>query len=267
NSSDTVGRYLMDSTGTTVVALIPQLMHGIAHNEDGVGGLHLYIPWWLDNKKLDFARGYHFEIWGGRGMPGYGFMGGIHKYNALRAGANGADRPNGGGGYGRQLKDDYRRLYGAVVGFSGRGEMVARRENYCEIDPRVVDKYGIPVLRFNVRWSDQEYDQVKHMQETAREIIDELGGIQLSPMPTKEQGYGILPPGEIIHEVGVTRMGHDPRSSVLNAYCQSHDIKNLFVVDGGPFVSQAHKNPTWTILALSWRASDFIVEQRNKGNL
>jgi len=267
NDSDTVGRYLTDTVGVSVSGLVPRLMHGVPHNEDGTGGMHLYIPWWLDNKKLDFARGYHVEMWGGRHMPGYGFMGGIHNYNARRAGANGADRSSGGGGYGKQLKDDYRRLYGATLGFSGRGEMIGRRENYCQIDPTVVDKYGIPVLRFHVRWSDQEIQQAKHMQETFREIIHAIGGEPMDDMPGKEEGYGIRTPGSIIHEVGGTRMGHDRRSSVLNGYCQAHDVKNLFVTDGGPFVSQAHKNPTITILALAWRAADYIVEERKKGNL
>jgi choline dehydrogenase-like flavoprotein len=105
------------------------------------------------------------------------------------------------------------------------------------------------------------------MQETFREIIDEMGGVTLWDMPSKEDGYGISKPGEIIHEVGTTRMGNDPKSSVLNKYCQAHDVNNLFVVDGGSFVSQPHKNTTWTILALSMRASEYITDQINKGNL
>jgi choline dehydrogenase-like flavoprotein len=266
NESDMVGRYLTDSTGTSVSGFIPKLMDGIPHNEDGVGGLHVYVPWWLDGERLDFLRGYHLEIGGGRRMPGYGFMSGIEHING-RWGNDGGPREGGGGGYGLELKEDYRRFYGAFVGFSGRGEMIARRDNYCEIDPTVVDKYGIPVLRFNVEWSDEEYLQVKHMQETAREIIHQMGGEPTSPMPSKEDGYGILAPGRIIHEVGVTRMGNDPRSSVLNSNCQAHECKNLFVADAGPFVSQAHKNPTWSILALSWRTSDYIIEERKKGSL
>lgn len=266
NSSDAVGRYITDSTGTSVAGIIPKLINQKPHNDDGVGGMHVYIPWWLDNKKLDFQRGYHFEIWGGRDMPGAGFMGGIHRYNGVDY-ALGMRRPRGGGGYGTQLKNDYRQLYGAIVGFSGRGEMIARKENRCTIDPNVVDKYGIPVLRFDVKFSDQEYNQVKHMQETAREIIDAMGGTPITPMPTREEGYGIHAPGEIIHEVGATRMGSDPRSSVLNAHCQAHDARNVFVADAGPFTSQAHKNTTWTILALSWRTADYIADQRKKGNL
>lgn len=265
NSSDCVGRYVTDSTGTSVMGVVPALMGNLPHNEDGVGGMHVYVPWWLENEKLDFARGYHIEPWGGRQMPSYGFLGEIQQMNQKIA--DGTPRPRGGGGYGGQLKEDYRRLYGAVVGLSGRGEMIARRDNRCTIDPRQVDQYGIPVLRFNVTWSDQEYAQVKHMQETMRSIILAMGGEPADTMPSKEEGYGILPPGRIIHEGGTTRMGHDPRTSVLNKWCQAHDTKNVFVADGGPLVSQAHKNITWTILALAWRASEYIVEERKRGNL
>lgn len=262
NSSGVVGKYLMDSTGTSVMGLIPDLMNMPAHNEDGTGGMHLYIPWWKDNSNLDFARGYHVELWGGRGMPSYGFMGGIQNFNDLFQ-----DGPKRAGGYGKQLKDDYRRYYGSMIGFSGRGESIAYENNYCEIDPDVVDEWGIPVLRFNYNWSDQEYKQVKHMQETFRSIIDQMGGKAMWDMPSREEGYGITNPGQIIHEVGTTRMGEDPKESVLNEYCQAHDVDNLFVADGGPFVSQPHKNPTWTILALSMRTSDYIADQMNKGNL
>jgi choline dehydrogenase-like flavoprotein len=252
NSSGVVGKYLTDTTGTDVGGFIPSLMDGVPHNEDGVGGAHLYMPWWLDNATLGFPRGYHIEIGGGRGQPGAGFMGGVHRYP-------------GGGGYGKQLKDDYRRYYGATVGFSGRGEMVPNEKSFCEIDPDVVDQWGIPVLKFNFEWTDHEYLQVKHMQETFRSLIHEMGGTPFGDMPTRESGYGIAPGGRIIHELGVTRMGHNPASSVVNDRGQAHDVKNLFVVDGGPFVSQADKNPTWTILALSWRATDYLVEQRNAG--
>ncbi len=254
NSSGTAGRYLTDTTGTDVAGFIPALMDGIPHNEDGVGGAHLYMPWWLDNDALGFPRGYHIEIWGGRGMPGYGFMGDIHRFPP-------------GGGYGEKLKDDYRRYYGSVVGFSGRGEMIPNEHSYCEIDPKVVDQWGIPVLRFHFKWSDYEYDQVRHMQQTFRNIIREMGGEPFGDMPTRENGYGIAPGGRIIHELGVTRMGNSPSTSVLNQYCQAHDVKNLFVTDGGPLVSQPDKNPTWTILALAWRASDYIIEQRQAGAL
>ena len=255
NSSGVVGRYLTDSTGLSVGGHIPKMEHGVPHNEDGTGGAHLYMPWWLDNAKLDFPRGYHIELGGGKhSAPAFGFMGGIQRFNGV-------------GGYGKSLKDDYRRFYGATVNFAGRGEMIPNEHTYCEIDPNVVDAYGIPVLRFHAKFSEHEVNQAKHMQETFREIIHEMGGTPLSPMPTREQLYGLEPVGRIIHEVGTTRMGDDPNTSVLNAHCQAHDVKNLFVADAGPFVSNAHKNCTWTILALAMRTSEYISQQRNQGSL
>jgi choline dehydrogenase-like flavoprotein len=103
------------------------------------------------------------------------------------------------------------------------------------------------------------------MQQTFRALIQEMGGTPNGDMPTKEQGYGIAAGGRIIHELGGIRMGSDPKTSVLNGNCQAHDCKNLFVTDGGPFVTQADKNPTWTILALAWRTSDYIAQQRKAG--
>ncbi len=254
NSSGTVGRYLTDSTGASVAGFIPSLMDGVPHNEDGAGGMHVFMPWWLDNAGLDFPRGYHIEPWGGRRMPSFGVMGGIERYPS-------------GGGWGRSLKEDYRRYYGAVVGFSGRGEMIPNENSYCEIDPNVVDRWGIPVLRFRFRWSDHERLQARHMHETFRRIIDEMGGTPMTPEPDAAGDYGLEPGGRIIHEAGVTRMGHSPETSVLNAHCQAHDVRNLFVADGGPFVSQADKNLTWTIMALAMRTSEYIAEARTRGEL
>jgi len=254
NSSGTVGKYITDTTGTDMAGFIPRLADGIPHNEDGVGGMHLYMPWWLDNKTLDFPRGYHIEVWGGRGMPSYGFMGGIQNYP-------------GGGGYGQALKDQYRRNYGAVVGFSGRGEMIPNDQSYCEIDPDTVDRWGIPVLRFHWKWADHEIKQVKHMHDTFEALIHEMGGTLMWGKPGAKDDYGIAAGGRIIHELGGARMGSDARTSVVSQNCQAWDVKNLFVADGGPFVSQADKNPTWTILALSMRTSEYIADQMKRGGL
>ncbi|MEM6966494.1 MAG: GMC family oxidoreductase [Bacteroidota bacterium] len=260
NSSDCVGRYLHDSTGGGRVGFIPALMNRKkGYNEDGVGGMHVYSPWWLDNKKLDFPRGYHIEVWGGMGMPSYGFGFNVSDLNKHVGGEL--------GGYGDKLRDDVKKFYGAVVGMSGRGEAIAKRENRCEIDPKVVDQFGIPVLRFNYEWSNYERYQARHMQETFEEIIHAMGGIPLGDKPTKEQDWGLLKPGEIIHEVGTTRMGDDPKNSVTNKYCQLHDADNVFVVDAGPFVSQADKNCTWTIMALAMRTSEYIVAQYKKKHI
>ncbi len=256
NSSGAIGKYLTDSTGASSGGFIPALMNLPPYNEDGVWGMHLYMPWWLDNRNLDFPRGYHIEIGGGRHMPEYGFGNGIQNY----PGSN-------GGGYGASLKAEYRRYYGARVGFAGRGEMVPNPNSYCEIDPNVLDKYGIPVLKFHFQWSDYEYKQARHMQETFREIIHTMGGTPSLSMPTAEQGYGLAVGGRIIHEAGTTSMGSDPKTSVLNKYSQAHDVKNVFVADAGPFVSQADKNLTWTILALAMRTAEYIVDEHKRGNV
>jgi choline dehydrogenase-like flavoprotein len=265
NSSGVVGRYLHDSTGASRGAFIPHLMDRKRYNEDGVGGMHVYTPWWLDNKKLDFPRGYHIEYGGGMGMPSYGFGSGIEGMNGKYPTAAGVTKQ--AGGYGASLKEDYRRFYGAYIGMAGRGEAVPSYDNYAEIDPTVVDKYGIPVLRFHYKWTDYEIKQAKHMHDTFEEIIHSLGGVANGVKPGADTNYGIAAPGRIIHEVGTVRMGDDPKTSALNKFSQAHDAKNVFVVDGGSFVSQADKNPTWTILALAWRASDYLIDQTKKKNI
>ena len=265
NSSGVIGKYLNDSTGASRGAFVPALMDRKRYNEDGVGGMHVFTPWWLDNKKLDFPRGYHIEYWGGMGMPAYGFGSGIENLNGIIPGRDGKIKP--AGGYGANLKDDYRRFYGAYVGMAGRGEPVPLESNYCEIDPNTVDKYGIPVLRFHYKWSDYEVKQAKHMQDTFEEIIHSMGGIALGKKPGPENNDGLEAPGKIIHEVGTVRMGNDPQTSALNGYQQAHDVKNLFVVDAGAFPSQGDKNVTWTILACSMRTSEYIIEQVKQNNI
>ena len=259
NSSGVVGKYLHDSTGASRSGFIPDLMNREIYNEDGVGGMHVYTPWWLDNKNLGFARGYHIEMWGGLGMPSYGFgfnPNDLNKFFGEKV-----------GGYGDVLREDVKKYYGATIGLAGRGESIALESNYCEIDPGRVDEFGIPVLRFNYQWTDHERLQAKHMHETFEEIIHNMGGEVMGTAPGKDRDYGLLNPGEIIHEVGTTRMGNDPKTSVVNKWEQLHDVDNVFIVDAGPFVSQADKNPTWTILALAWRTSDYIIEQLKKQNI
>jgi len=253
NSSDHVGRYLHDSTGAGLTAFVPALMDRKIYNEDGVGGMHVYSPWWGDNKKLDFPRGYHIEMWGGLGMPAYGFGFNVEGMNKYIGGAV--------GGYGDKLRKDVKRFFGATIGLAGRGESIAKYENRCTIDPTVVDKFGIPVLKFDYKWSDYERLQAKHMVDTFEEIIHNMDGTVIGKKPGKDNDYGLLAPGQIIHEVGTTRMGDNPKTSVTNKWQQLHDSKNVYVVDAGPFTSQADKNCTWTIMALSMRATEHLVSQ------
>ena len=260
NGSGTLGRYLHDSTGLNVGGFLPQLLDRDRYNEDGTGTLHVYSPWWLDSRKLDFPRGYHIEIWGGMGMPGYGFGGGLLELQR----AVGARV----GGYGPRMLEDVKRFYGSGIGLAMRGESVARYDNYCEIDPAgTVDEWGIPTLRFHYKWSEHEYGQARHAQRTLRGILTEMGAEIFTPEQSAETEYGLLPPGAIIHEVGTARMSETPRDGVTNKWGRLHEVDNVYLTDASVFASQADKNPTWTILALALRNSEHIVEELQKMNL
>ena len=255
NSSGLVGKYIMDTVGADWGGQIPILENLPPLNEDGAGGEHVYTPWWLYKEqiagKLGFARGYHVEIGTGRGMPG-----GYAPY-----------LPSSGGRttYGARLKQDARRYYGSNVWLTGRGEMIPNADSFCEIDPKVVDKWGIPVLRFHWKWSEHEIRQAAHMQRTFADWIVAMGGTNRKE-PDPDGRKGIEPGGSIIHEVGGTIMGAAPATSVTNSWSQAWDVKNLFVADGGVFASNADKNPTLTIMALAWRTADRILDQMRKGN-
>jgi choline dehydrogenase-like flavoprotein len=253
NSTGNVGKYLTDSVGSDGWGEIPALEKMPPHNHDGTGGMHYYVPWWKFDRKNDFPRGYHIELWGGRDMPGVGMFDELCHDEE---------------GYGQQLKRRARQVYGTSVGMSGRGEMIPNADTYCELDPNVVDQWGIPVLRFHFKWSEYELRQAKDMQETFKSIIEMMGGTYRTKTRIDGQyPFGILEGGKIIHEVGTARMGADPKTSVLNGYCQTHDVKNVFVTDGAPLVTNPDKNPTLTIMALSWRASEYLLDQAKKGSL
>jgi choline dehydrogenase-like flavoprotein len=253
NSSGIVGKYLMDSVGSDGWGYVPALERMPPHNHDGTGGMHMYVPWWKFDRKNDFPRGYHIEMGGGREMPGVGMFDDLCEQEE---------------GYGATLKKRARETYGTAVGFAGRGEMIPNPHTYCEIDPDVVDQWGIPVLRFHFRWSEYELRQARDMQETFRSIIEAMGGTyQTKTAIDGQYPFGILEGGKIIHEVGTARMGADPKTSVLNGYCQAHDVKNLFVTDGASLVTNPDKNPTLTIMALSWRASEYLLDEAKKGNI
>jgi choline dehydrogenase-like flavoprotein len=189
--------------------------------------------------------------------------------------------------------------------------MVPNEHCFCEIDPEVKDKWGIPVLRFHWKWSDYEINQVRHMRENFRAILETLGGTvnpgrgggpgrggtaaagraggpaatlpsgtpQAAGREAGSRGSGPEPApaaiqdvqmgvgGGIIHEIGCVRMGDDPRTSVVNRFCQAHEVPNLFSADGGPFVSHGDKNPTHTIIALAWRTAEYLAEQMRQGHV
>ena len=250
NGSGLVGKYVMDTVGAGVGGQIPALENMPPHNADGASAMHVYMPWWLYGEqaagRLDFARGYHIEFGGGRKMPGFGFMGGLAGFTD--------------GAYGRRFKEECRRYYGSFIRFDGRGEMIPNEDSYCEIDPDGVDQWGIPTLRFHWKWSDHELNQARHMQRTFASVIEAMGG-RVTSSVHDDGARAIAAPGVIIHEVGGARMGADPSESVVNEFCQSWEVDNLFVTDGACFVSNADKNPTLSIMAVAWRASEYIASE------
>lgn len=256
NSSGKVGKYIMDTVGGRLGGQVPALEGLPLHNEDGAGGGHVYIPWWLYQEqhagKLDFARGYHIEFQTGRHLPAAPMFSGLEWLT--------------GGTYGKRFKEDARRYYGSSVGFAGRGEMIPNEDSFCDLDPTVKDTWGVPVLRFHWKWSDHELKQVLHMERTFADLISAMGG-RVGRKPSTNGATAIEAPGSIIHEVGGAIMGTDRRKSVTNQWCQTWDVPNLFLTDGAPFCSNADKNPTLTIMALAWRAADYMLEEMRKGNL
>jgi len=252
NSSGQLGRNLMDTTGTNVTAHIPALEGRPRYNEDGMSVAHLYIPWWLYKEqaagKLDFPRGYHYELGGRFGMPG-------------------AALPLSGreDGYGASLKDDARRYYGAQISLTVRGEMIPNADSYCELDPAVKDKFGLPVLRFHWRWSQHEIRQIAHGIKTARAIAERLGGTVLTPEMPPEDAIAVG--GWIIHELGTARMGAKASDSVTDDFGRTWDVDNLVITDGSVFPAAAHKNPTLTLMALAWRSMDRLADRLRKGEV
>ncbi|HEY0266636.1 MAG TPA: GMC family oxidoreductase, partial [Rhizomicrobium sp.] len=151
------------------------------------------------------------------------------------------------------------------ISLTVRGEMIPNADSYCELDASARDRFGLPVLRFHWKFSDHEYRQIAHGMKTARDIIHRLGGRVLTQDQPPEQA--IDPGGWIIHEVGTTRMGLSDAESVTDSFGKTWEVDNLVIADGGVFPSNAHKNPTLTIMALAWRGMDRLAERMRKGEV
>jgi choline dehydrogenase-like flavoprotein len=161
--------------------------------------------------------------------------------------------------------ESYKRalLQGATtMNMGGFGECLPRWENSVEIDRNVVDVFGIPALRISMSWSDNERAMIPDMAEAAADMLEAAGAKNIEPwaVPDRMPGMGI-------HEVGVARMGVNPKKSVLNQFQQSHDVRNLFVMDAAGFVSSGCQNPTLTIMALTVRSCDFLLGEMKRRNL
>jgi choline dehydrogenase-like flavoprotein len=148
------------------------------------------------------------------------------------------------------------------VGMAGFGECLPRWENYVEINPNVVDTYGIPILNVHMAYGDNERAMAYDMRDSAAQMLEVAGAKNIRPFVVPDRV-----PGFAIHEVGIARMGNDPNKSVLNQFQQTHDIKNLFVCDGAGFTSTACQNPTLTIMTLCVRSMDYLMGEMKRGNI
>lgn len=244
NSSGHVGHNFCEHImGPSVAGFMPELVGKPRTIDDGRPG-GFYIPRFQNleaKSKADFLRGFGFEGGSGCGMvPGTAFT-----------------TP----GFGEEYKRKVRDYAGATIEMGGFGEVLPRYENAVSIDPEMKDTWDIPVLRFSYKFGENELKMVKQMAVAGREMF-QAAKFEILSSSDKE-----LPEGWSIHELGTARMGNDPKTSVVNQFQQSHDVKNLFVVDGSTHVSASCQNPTWTIMALCWRSCDYIVDQMKKGEL
>jgi len=243
NSSGHVGHNFCEHVmGPGVTGLVKEQV-GKPHTlDDGRPG-GFYVPRFrnLKDRQPGFIRGYGFEGGGG--------------HSIFPANAN--DTP----GFGAQYKKLVRDYSAAFISMGGFGEVLSRYENAVDLDPNVKDAWGIPVLRFQYQFGDNEKKMCKDMVAAGREMF-EAAGIQVINTDDK-----MLTEGWSIHELGTARMGTDPKTSVLNQFQQSHDVKNLFVVDGSSHVSASCQNPTWTIMALAWRSCEYLADEFRKGNV
>ena len=243
NSSGHVGHNFCEHImGPGISGIVKDLVGKPRTIDDGrPGSFYLARFRNLADKQNKFIRGYGFEGSSGTTMlPGSAF-------STL--------------GFGTNYKKAVRDYAGAYIDMGAFGEVLARYENYVTIDPEVKDKWGIPVLQFHYNFGDNEKKMAEDMAVTAREMFEEAG-IEVVKVERE-----ILTEGWSIHELGTSRMGNDPKTSVVNQFQQAHDVPNLLVVDGSTHVSASCQNPTWTIMALCWRSCDRLADEMKKGNV
>ena len=240
NSSGVLGHYLFDQfyVKDVVSCIVPEARGG--HPRPGLIGGDGYIPRFrnLTNNEKTFIRGY-----------------------AMDFGSGGTPQPEHLPLYGTDLLKSLADLQGSSFSMTTMGEVLPRYENFVEIDKSLTDAWGIPSLHITAKYSNNEFEMAKDSMNVAEELCHDAGFELLA------KHWQMVPPGESIHELGTCRMGANPKTSVLNKWNQTHDVKNLFVVDGSSFVSGGSQNPTLTICALSMRASDYIATQMSRGDL
>ena len=244
NSSGVVGHYLMDHMYQLSAVGTAPVLRGSQYDYSDGRANGIYIPRFrnLKDKQPGFIRGYGLQ-----GRVGQGY-----SYNHAR------QLP----GFGADWKKLVRENPNEVSFFLGAWcEMLPRFDNRVTIDPNKVDAWGIPVLKIECSFGDNERAMAKDAVATIQEMVDAAG------FRTEFLSTTPAPPGFCIHEVGTARMGNDPKTSALNRWNQMWEAKNVFVTDGACFVSQGCQNPTLTMMAITARACDYLAEELKKGNL
>jgi choline dehydrogenase-like flavoprotein len=242
NSSGVLGHYLMDHTYSTGAQGSFPVRNG-AKPETARRPNGIYIPRFqnLDGpQEKNFIRGYGFQ--GGEGITSY-----QQAYKTV--------------GFGPDFKNQVRDGNTSSLNLTVFGEMLPRYENVAKLDNEVVDAFGIPVLHVSCESGQNEAALTAHGVEQAVAMLEAAGCEDVTPRTTA------APPGFGIHECGTARMGDDPQKSILNKWNQTHDIKNLFVMDGSSFVTISCVNPTLTMMALTVRACEYLIGELKRGNL
>ena len=230
-----------------VRGFLPQLFGRAVQNDDGISGEHVYVPRFNHREgrpKPDYLRGFGMQSW----------------YTGCQADATEVARHVPG--FGASFKAAVKKRYPSILQLHPFGEVLARPENRVTVDESRRDRYGVPLMRIDVTYGENERRMRRHMYDTCQEILDTLRAEVV-----KIDRDASDPPGSAIHEHGTCRMGKDPKTSVLNAFNQMHEVKNVFVVDGSAFPSSSEKNPTLSIVALSWRATDYLAEELRSSRL
>lgn len=247
NGSDVIGRYLCEQIRFHASGYLPALAGTPTRNDRGIGGEHIYLPRFnhRPGRGRHYLRGFGAQFW---------------NTGASYNGANGgSDRI---AGFGAALKTEIKRRHPAWFEIHPYGEVLPYAHNRITLDPARVDRFGVPLMKIDYTIGENERKMTEHMADTVEEIVKAAGGVLVNYRRGELDGNGTA-----IHEHGTCRMGADPKRSALNGFNQMHEVKNVFVVDGSAFPTATEKNPTLTILAMAWRASDRLAEEIKRGAL
>ena len=239
NSSGQVGKNLISHTSTSAQGFLKSLKQREVYNDDGTDSSHAYIPaFYWEKPHKDFRKGYHIIV---DGSTRHGTYGGGMYHNAP--------------GFGADLKKEIRDRYPALINLYSQNGMDADASRFVELDPKVKDVYGLSVPKINFSLTAEDIASANDSLNTISEIIEASGGVITSKSNPNSPGV------DSVHYCGTAKMGNDPKTSVLNPYLQTHDVKNLFVADGSGFIDFSEKNPTLTVMALASRSSEYLIEQ------